>query len=147
MKSAYLAAALCLVVACSLSPNGSSSTSSPSGAASGQLDAQVQVPPAFPRDIPVYPGARLTAAAGFPSAGLTSWGMEWETLDAVPKVQAYYAQGLNKGDWSITFTTNVTDAFAATFVRRSNSHVNGTLAASRSGGVTKILMSLLTPPA
>ena len=145
MRPAVLAVAFCVATACSLSPN-ASSTASPSGSPAAQLDAQVPMPPAFPHDIPVYPGARLIAAAGFPSAGPTSWGMEWETLDPVTKVQSYYAQNLNKGDWTITFTVNTPDQFAATFARKSNSHANGTLAANRAAGVTKILMSLLSPP-
>jgi hypothetical protein len=142
-------AAFCLVMAaCSLSSGSSSSSPSPSGsplATSGQLDAQVPMPPSFPADVPIYPKARLTAAAGFPSSGPTSWGMEWETLDSVAKVQAYYAQNMNKGDWTITFTTQSSDSFAATFARRSNSHVNGTLSSNSASGVTKILMSLLSP--
>ncbi len=149
MKSAAAAAAFCLVTAaCSLSPGSSSNSPSPSGsplATAGQLDAQVPMPPSFPGDVPIYPTARLTAAAGFPSSGPTSWGMEWETKDSVSKVQAYYAQSMNKGDWTITFTTQSSDSFAATFARRSNSHINGTLSSNSSNGVTKILMSLLSP--
>ena len=148
MKGIVTAAMFCFVTACSLSP-GSSSNSSPSGSplatASGQLDAQVPTPPSFPGDVPIYPRARLTAAAGFPSSGPTSWGMEWETLDSVAKVQAYYAQNMNKGDWTITFATQSSDSFAATFARKSDSHIHGTLASNRANGVTKILMSLLSP--
>ena len=147
MKRAVAAATFCMVIAaCSLSPGSSSNSPNPSGSPAGQLDTQVPMPPSFPGDVPVYPKARLTAAAGFPSSGPTSWGMEWETLDSVSKVHAYYAQSMNKGDWTITFTTQSSDSFAATFARKSNSHVNGTLSSSSSNGVTKILMSLLSPP-
>lgn len=145
MRSVVVAVAFCVATACSLSPNASSNTATPSGSPPGHLDAQVPMPPAFPHDIPVYPGARLIAAAGFPSPGYTSWGMEWETLDPVAKVQSYYAQNLNKGDWTVNFTVNSADQFAATFARKSNSHASGTLAANRSQGVTKILVSLLSP--
>jgi hypothetical protein len=149
MRTAIVAAALCLVTGCSLTQSSSQSSPSPSGSplakASGQLDAQVSMPPTFPTDVPIYPKARLTAAAGFPSSGPTSWGMEWETLDSVAKVQSYYAQNLNKGDWAITFTTNDSAKFAATFARKSDKNVNGTLAASTSNGVTRIQMSLLSP--
>jgi hypothetical protein len=142
------AAAFIFVTACSLASSSSSASPSPSGspvAKAGQLDAQVPMPPTFPGDVPIYPRARLTAAAGFPSSGPTSWGMEWETLDTVPKVQAYYAQNLNKGDWTITFTSSSSDSFAATFTRKSNRNINGTLSSNNSSGVTKILMSLLSP--
>jgi hypothetical protein len=126
-----------------------SPTPSPSGSplaqASGKLGAEVPMPPGFPADVPVYPKARLTQAAGFPTSGPTSWGMEWQTLDSVAKVQAFYADKMNTGDWTISFTSKANDAFAATFKRRSTSSVSGTLACNASSGVTKILMSLVTP--
>ena len=103
------------------------------------------MPPGFPFDVPIYPKARLTAGASFVSSGQVSWGMEWETLDSVSKVQAYYAQNMNKGDWTITFATKSSDSFAATFARKSDSHINGTLSSNSANGVTKILMSLLSP--
>ena len=103
------------------------------------------MPKGFPPDVPVYTKARLTAAAGFPSSGATAWGMQWETLDGVDTVRVFYANQLNQGDWTISFTNTATGTFAATFTRKSNSQVHGTLAANGSSGVTKILMSLVTP--
>src|SRR5260370_24930971 len=109
------AAALFLIVAlvgasaCRLpgSPSGStaSSTRQASVAPSpvGPLDAAVPTPPAFPADVPVYPGARLTAGAAFSADGVTTWGMEWETLDSVDKVKAFYTNKLAQGDWTIEF--------------------------------------------
>ena len=113
----------------------SSPLTSPLAKASGQLHAQVPAPAGFPTDVPTYPGSRLTAGASFVSSGQATWSMEWETLDAVAKVQAFYAGKMNRGDW--------TTAFPATFARKSNSHVTGFLASSNASGVTKILMSLL----
>ncbi len=113
----------------------------------GQLDVQVPMPAGFPHDVPIYPRARLTAAAGFPSSGPTSWGMEWETVDSVAKVQAWYAQSFNQGDWTITFASATAESFAATFSHKSDNHINGTLAARTSSGITQIVMSLLSPPA
>jgi len=103
------------------------------------------MPPGFPSDVPIYPKARLTAGASFVSSGQVSWGMEWETLDRVSNVQTFYADKLNKGDWTMTVTGSGNNAFAATFSRKSDSHVLGTLASNASSGVTKILMSLIAP--
>ncbi|HKW59334.1 MAG TPA: hypothetical protein VJR46_06225 [Candidatus Dormibacteraeota bacterium] len=128
-----------------------STTPSPSGSplaqAPGKLGTEVPMPPSFPSDVPVYPKARLTAAAGFPSSGPTSWGMEWQTLDSVPKVQAFYTDKLNQGDWQLTVNSTANGEFKATFRRKSNGSVQGTLACIASSGVTKILMSLVTPAA
>ncbi|TMD13261.1 MAG: hypothetical protein E6I96_11905 [Chloroflexi bacterium] len=121
----------------------SSPLTSPLAKASGQLHAQVPAPAGFPSDVPTYPGSRLTAGASFVSSGQATWSMEWETLDAVAKVQAFYAGKMNRGDWTITFSSTSSTAFAATFARKSNSHVTGFLASSNASGVTKILMSLL----
>jgi hypothetical protein len=112
---------------------------------SGHLDAEVSMPPGFPADVPIYTKARLTAGASFVSSGQVSWGMEWETLDSVAKVQTFYADKLNQGDWTIKITASTAAAFAATFSRKSNGHVLGTLASNGGSGVTKILMSLISP--
>src|SRR5258708_29672917 len=113
------AAALFLIVAlvgasaCRLpgSPSGStaSSTRQASVAPSpvGPLDAAVPTPPAFPADVPVYPCARLTAGAAFSADGVTTWCMEWETLDSVDKVKAFYTNKLAQGDWTIQFNGGV----------------------------------------
>jgi hypothetical protein len=100
------------------------------------------MPAGFPTDVPIYPGARLTAAAAFTSGGQTAWGMEWETLEAVDKVQAFYSTKLSQGDWSIQFKGNANASFAATFSRKSNPKSSGILGADGSSGVTKISMSL-----
>jgi hypothetical protein len=145
-----LALAFVLLSACSAgdgsqagaSPPGSP-TPSPLAAASGRLHAQVPMPVSFPPDVPIYPGARLTAAAPFTSSGQATWSMEWETLDAVTKVRAFYADKMNQADWKISFANTSTNAFKATFGRRSDSRVTGTLASNDDSGYTKILMSLV----
>jgi hypothetical protein len=146
-----VALALVALAACTSPLSGRASASaSPSATVSvspqkpGKLHAEVAMPPDFPRDVPVYPGARLTAAAGFPSSATTAWGMEWETLDSVAKVQAFYQQKMNQGDWKMAVSGSTKTAFAATFSRKSDSRVGGTLAANYNGGVTRIDLSLVT---
>lgn len=102
------------------------------------------MPPGFPSDVPIYTGARLTAAAPFTSNQQTAFGMEWETLDGIDKVQASYKAKFSAGDWTITFMDSPPDTFRATFSRKSNSRIGGLLSADGSSGVTKISLSLLT---
>jgi hypothetical protein len=118
----------------------SGSRVSPSPA--GPLDAAVPTPAAFPADVPVYPGARLTAGAAFSANGVTTWGVEWETPDPVDKVKAFYTSKLGQGDWTIQFSGGANGTFSATFSRKSNSKFAGILGADGSSGVTKISMSL-----
>lgn len=100
------------------------------------------MPAGFPQDVPIYTSARLTAVAAFAANGQTTWGMEWETLDTVDKVQAFYTSKLAQGDWTIKVSGGTAGAFSAIFSRKSNSKVAGALGADGSSGVTKISMSL-----
>jgi len=154
MKPALLVAALALLIACGGGGGTTASSTrthlgtaepSPLARPNGQLDAEVAVPSGFPGDVPVYTKARLTAGAIFKSSGQVSWGMEWQTLDSVGRVQAFYADKLNQGDWSITFTNKATSTFSATFTRKSNSSVQGTLAGGTGSGITRISMTLVVP--
>ncbi len=146
--SIVIAASACRIPGTSATGTASparTATSRVSPAPSGPLDAAVPTPAAWPADVPVYPGARLTAGAAFSANGVTTWGMEWETLDAVDKVKAFYTGKLAQGDWSIQFNGGAEGTFAATFSRKSNSKFAGILGADGSSGVTKISMSLAGP--
>jgi hypothetical protein len=121
-----------------------SSKASASPAPPSRLDPEVAMPAGFPADVPIYTGARLTAGAPFAANGVTAWGMEWETLDTVDKVQAFYAGKLSQGDWTIKFSGNANGSFSAVFSRKSNSKYTGIVAADGSSGVTKISLSLAT---
>jgi hypothetical protein len=107
-----------------------------------KLEAEVPMPAGFPPDVPIYTGARLTAGASFAANGVTTWGMEWETLDTVDKVQAFYASKLSQGDWTIQFSGNANGSFSAVFSRKSNSKFTGLVGADGSSGVTKVTLSL-----
>jgi hypothetical protein len=100
------------------------------------------MPNGFPADVPIYPGSRLTAAAPFSANGQTTWGMEWETLDGLDKVQAFFSSKLSQGDWAMQFSGTANGAFSAIFKRKSNPNFAGILGANASSGVTKISMSL-----
>lgn len=101
------------------------------------------MPADFPADVPIYPGARLTAGAKFPTNGKVDWGMEWETLDSVDKVHTFYADKLSQGDWTIQFSGATGTSFSAVFTRKSNDRSTGIVGADGSSGVTKISLSLV----
>jgi hypothetical protein len=154
MRPSLAALVSVLLLACSGGGGSTASVSaSPVGTAepspqahpSGKLDDQVAMPEGFPADVPIYTKARLTAGAAFASSGQKAWGMEWQTADGVDKVRAFYADKLSHGDWTINFTDTASGSFSATFARKSNSQVQGTLKSNVSSGVTKILMSLVVP--
>lgn len=103
------------------------------------------MPHGFAADFPIYLHARLTAAARFASTGQTVWGMEWESIDAQSRVEAFFTKQLNQGDWVLTNTSHPNGEFSATFTRKSDKNVRGTIAAVRSATVTRILVSLVAP--
>ena len=125
---------------------GSSSTPAASEPVTHDKMAQpVPTPGGFPTDVPVYPGARLTAGANFQSSGESTFGMEWETLDSIAKVHTFYATKLNQGDWTISFTGATATNFTAVFSRTSNSRETGIVGADGITGITKISLSLVLP--
>src|ERR1700693_1404764 len=100
----FFAIALGTGSACSGSTNTATSSPQASSGSNGspstgypKLDPAVAMPNGFPADVPIYPGARLTAGAAYTANGQTTWGMEWETLDTVDKVQAFYSSKLSQG--------------------------------------------------
>ena len=103
------------------------------------------MPAGFPADFPIYPHARLTAAAQFASAAQTAWGMEWQSTDVQAKVEAYFANQLNQGDWVVSNAAHPNGEYVATFKRKSDKNVHGTVAAEWNGALSKILVSLIAP--
>src|ERR1700682_3822585 len=135
--------------ACAINPSSKASsarqaTPSPKVTPSpSRLDLEVAMPDGFPTDGAIYPGARLTVAAKSTSATQPTWGMNWEPLDSVDKVQAFYSTKLSQGDWSIQFKGSSNATFTATFSRKSNPKSGGMIGADGSSGVTKISLSLV----
>jgi hypothetical protein len=138
--------AFALAAACSSSNSKAASPARTAGPpkATG-LDTEATLPPGFPADIPLYPGARLTAAASFTSPGQVAWGMEWQTLDSVDRVEAFYRTKFSQGDWQIKFNGSANQAFSATYSRKSNPNARGLVAADGSSGITRITLSLSAP--
>ena len=149
MKAGAILAAAAFVVAATacagLGGGGGPTSPAPTAATSPPSQAQaIPTPSGFPGDVPVYPGARLTAGASFTSSGETTFGMEWETQDSIDKVHTFYAAKLNQGDWAISFSGGTATNFSAVFSRKGSKE-NGLVAADSSSGVTKISLSLFLP--
>ena len=100
------------------------------------------MPGNFPSDFPIYTGARLVSAGSFTSNGTSTAGMDWETLDSVDKVQAFYTAKLAEGDWALSFSGSNNGAFSAIFNRKSNSSVGGILGVGVTTGITTINLAL-----
>ena len=138
------------VVACGDSSAASVTPSSPATVASSPsgphpLDPSVALPGDFPKDFPVYPGARSTSVGGDSSQGPTTWAISWETTDSIDQAYRWYQTQLSQGDWRITTSgTDAVNGDTIGFVRKSNSSKTGDLAISeRNLGVTQIAVTLI----
>lgn len=117
--------------------HGQNATTSPTAASS--MDPAVVVPSDFPKDFPVYPGARPTFVGGDTSFGTTIWTMNWETTDSIDQAYAWYQTRLGQGDWTITSKAGGGDGDTISFTRKSKPSCVGDLAISqRYSGVTQI---------
>jgi hypothetical protein len=137
--------ALVIAAACGSSTPASSSNSSPaeSGSSAGNLDPQVSMASGFPSDVPIYPGARLTAGASIKTGGMIDWDMTWETVDGADKVQAFYTAHFNQGDWTISSSGTIADgSFSLIFIRKSNSNAGGNVGVANSNGITMITLKM-----
>ncbi len=145
LPSVFFALLILVAAACGTTTSSTSHKATPSAksSAGGKLDAAVAMPAGFPSTFPIYPGARLTQEGNFTSNGKTTWAMEWETLDSVDKVQAFYADKLNKDPWTISFSGSSNGSYSAVFAPKKNSNAGGILGVNSTSGVTKISLALV----
>ena len=146
-KLVVVLAAVVLGAGCSHIPGLGKAQASPaaSSSAAAALDSPIPTPAGFPTDVPVYPGARLTAGASFTSTGQVAWGMEWETTDSASSVWSFYRKEFATGDWTLSVTSGENGLSVANVARRSSTSVKGVLAVYSDTAVTMVTLSLSAP--
>ncbi len=88
-----------------------------------------KVPDNFPKDFPLYPGAKVTSAlSGAQSGKNNGFWLTLSTPDSVDKVTAFYKTELAKNGWTIDATYTANDTMTETV---SKSSWSGSLAISR----------------
>lgn len=76
-------------------------------------------------------------------SGSTQWSVQWQTGDKLNPVQDFYMSALDKNDWVLgNDSGDMNTRFSATFQRKSNANVKGSLEVPNSGGPTKIALTL-----
>ena len=92
----------------------------------GGANAQ-SIPKAFPKDFPIYPGARFAAATDPTATRVT---VTWMAAAASSAIRGYYETRLQSGDWQL-FGEQYSDPCMAYWhvERRSDAHFGGTLTA------------------
>src|SRR3989475_9304261 len=93
---------------------------SPLARPSGQLDAEVSMPPGFPSDVPIYTKARLTAGGSFLSNGQVSGGEEREPRASAAEARRQYQGKLQQHGLTHSVTNSGSNTLHAAFSWHSN---------------------------
>lgn len=87
-----------------------------------------KVPDNFPKDFPLYPGAKVTSAlSGAQSGKNNGFWLTMSTADSVDKVSAFYKTQLATGGWTIDATYTAAGTTTETMTK---SAMSGSLAIS-----------------
>lgn len=97
--------------------------------------SNLEVPENFPKDIPLYEGASLSAAA----SSDTVVSVTMETSDPLAAVRDFYAHTLLENGWTILETAELGSALVLSFEKEG---VTGVLAVTESEGETSITLSI-----
>lgn len=94
-----------------------------------------KLPDNFPKEFPVYPGAKVTSAlSGAQSGSDNGFWVTLSTADSLDKVNTYYKNQLASGGWTITTTFTAGDTTTQTVKKGV---WNGSLAVTRASGSTE----------
>lgn len=73
----------------------------------GKVSVSDKVPDNFPKDFPVYSGAKVQQSSTGSAGGITGTNVFWETGDSVDKVTEFYTKAFKDGPWKSQSTGNV----------------------------------------
>ena len=94
-----------------------------------------KVPETWPKDFPVFAGAKVTMAMDTPNGSTVSF----ETADPPAKVYGYYASTMPGQGWKINVRTSVDDG--GTLMMTKDPKRSATVVVSSAGGKTNVVLS------
>ena len=105
------------------------------GAISGQFGENAEVPDGFPKDVPIYPDAKVVGSM------LTGEGtiLTLQTADDPGKVTAFYRKNLSKEGWSLASEIDLGGQHVLAMEKGERS---GAVQISREGNDTNILVTI-----
>jgi len=98
------------------------------------------LPESFPKDFPVYPGAKLVSS--FSAKGEEGDGVSvvWETGDSLDKVSSFYKKALTENGWKVESTFEQNGSFTSTFKKAETGGFVG--ATAEEGGKVTISVTI-----
>lgn len=79
------------------------------------LEAGGDLPESFPKDFPVYSGAKLVNSFSASGEGGDGVSVVWETGDSFDKVTDFYKKKLQEDGWKVESTFEQKDSFTSSF--------------------------------
>ncbi len=79
------------------------------------LEAGGDLPESFPKDFPVYSGAKLVSSFSASGEGGDGVSVVWETGDSFDKVTDFYKKKLQEDGWKVESTFEQKDSFTSSF--------------------------------
>lgn len=91
-----------------------------------------KIPDTFPKDFPIYPGAKVTSVLSGTEKGKSNgFWVTLSTADSLDKVSMYYKNTLKSKGWTETATYSTGDTSTQTV---SKGNLSGTVSATNAGG-------------
>lgn len=76
----------------------------------GQVSVSDKLPDRFPKNYPVYGGAKVKGSLSGTSEGITGTTVTWETGDSLEKVTDFYEKAFSSGAWKSDSTGQIGDS-------------------------------------
>lgn len=103
----------------------------------GKVSVSDKLPDNFPKDFPVYKGAKIVASYSGKQDNQEGFFVSWETGDAVDKVKSFYSDAFDKGPWKSSGTFDSSDSSVLS-ASNADAKQSATLTISRTGNTTSI---------
>ena len=68
----------------------------------GEVSVSDKLPSSFPKDFPVYKGAKVQGSYSGKTSGVSGTVVTWQTGDSVDKVKEFYSNAFQSGAWPTT---------------------------------------------
>ena len=76
----------------------------------GEVSVSDKLPDSFPKDYPVYGGAKVTGSTRSTTQGITGTSVIWETGDSLEKVTNFYRDAFDSGAWKAASNGQLNDS-------------------------------------
>jgi hypothetical protein len=76
----------------------------------GEVSVSDKLPDSFPKDYPIYDGAKVKGSLSGTTKGISGTTVTWETGDSLSKVTDFYTNAFKSGNWKTDSNGQVNDS-------------------------------------